>query len=24
MAPFIIARRQKVANWRDGGFQADR
>jgi hypothetical protein len=24
MAPFIIARRQKVANWRDGGFQEDR
>ena len=24
MAPFIIARRQKVANWRDGGFQDDR
>ena len=24
MAPFIIARRQKVANWRDGGFREDR
>lgn len=24
MAPFIIARRQKVANWRDGGFKDDR